>query len=601
MSSIKKVALVAVFLVMKQLAFAQAPWVFPFQAVARYPNSGVIASKAIKVRFTIKDASTTGTTVYQETQSPTTSALGLFSVNIGSGGTSVTGTISTLTWGTSLKFLQVEMDTTNAGTSYVSLGTQQLLSVPYALNAASVGPLPSDLTVNGILFGRGGGNLIGNVAFGPSALSNNTSGTSNTATGPYALNANTTGNYNTANGYGALSNNTTGSNNIATGSYALYSNTTGGQNGATGYFALYSNTTGSQNVANGYSALSSNTTGSQNVANGYAALQNNTTGYFNIANGPGALQYNTTGYGNGASGQNALQNNTTGFYNIANGLNSMGYTTTGNYNVANGVNSLILNITGNYNNGYGFQSVYSNTTGSENVGVGTSSLYNNTTGGQNTALGNGADVTSGALTNATAIGYTAKVAASNTIQLGNTSVTSVKTNGIITAKGITTRAGTGANPGGNCFNFHWDGSNCALYVDNTGIGWLTLWSDRRLKDSINSMQQDGISKLMRLRPVSFHYKNIPNSIFKGNPIMQEGFIADELQTIIPSAVNGDKDALTSDGGIQPQSLNALPVISVLTKAMQEQQAQITVQQGLITAQQKQIDELKAMVDALMKK
>ncbi len=174
MSSIKKVALVAVFLVMKQLVIAQAPWVFPFQAVARYPNSGVIANKAIKVRFTIKDASSTGTTVYQETQSPTTSALGLFSVNIGSGGTSVTGTISTLTWGTSLKFLQVEMDTTNAGTSYVSLGTQQLLSVPYALTASSVGALTASGTNIGIgtttptnkLSVEGSANFTGNIGIG---------------------------------------------------------------------------------------------------------------------------------------------------------------------------------------------------------------------------------------------------------------------------------------------------------------------------------------------------------------------------------------------------------------------------------------------------
>jgi len=141
MSSIKKVALVALFLVMKQLAFAQAPWVFPFQAVARYPNSGVIANKAIKVRFTIKNATSTGTTVYQETQSTTTSALGLFSVNVGSGTLTAGTAISTLTWGTALKYLQVEMDTLNTGVSYANLGTQQLLSVPYALNAASVGAL----------------------------------------------------------------------------------------------------------------------------------------------------------------------------------------------------------------------------------------------------------------------------------------------------------------------------------------------------------------------------------------------------------------------------------------------------------------------------
>ncbi len=150
MNIVKKVALVAVFLVVKQLVFAQAPWVFPFQAVARYPNSGVIANKAIKVRFTIKNATSTGTTVYQETQSTTTSALGLFSVNVGSGTLTAGTAISTLTWGTALKYLQVEMDTLNTGVSYANLGTQQLLSVPYALNAASVGALTASGTNIGI-------------------------------------------------------------------------------------------------------------------------------------------------------------------------------------------------------------------------------------------------------------------------------------------------------------------------------------------------------------------------------------------------------------------------------------------------------------------
>lgn len=43
--------------------------------------------------------------------------------------------------------------------------------------------------------------------------------------------------------------------------------------------------------------------------------------------------------------------------------------------------------------------------------------------------------------------------------------------------------------------------------------------------------------------------------------------------MIPSAVNGRKDAMTSDGKIQPQSVNLAPVVSVLAKAVQEQHTQ----------------------------
>jgi hypothetical protein len=64
-------------------------------------------------------------------------------------------------------------------------------------------------------------------------------------------------------------------------------------------------------------------------------------------------------------------------------------------------------------------------------------LLSNTTGSYNTAIGNNANVATGDLTNATAIGASAKVNASNTIQLGNTNVENVKTSGTITAGAIT--------------------------------------------------------------------------------------------------------------------------------------------------------------------
>ncbi len=48
---------------------------------------------------------------------------------------------------------------------------------------------------------------------------------------------------------------------------------------------------------------------------------------------------------------------------------------------------------------------------------------------------------------------------------------------------------------------------------------------------------------------------------------------------------------TSDGQIQPQTINLIPVVSVLTKAVQEQQQTI---QNL----QQQLDELKAAVKGL---
>ena len=81
---------------------------------------------------------------------------------------------------------------------------------------------------------------------------------------------------------------------------------------------------------------------------------------------------------------------------------------------------------------------------------------------------------------------------------------------------------------------------------------------------------------------------------------QEGFIADELQQVIPSAVNGEKNALTSKGTIQPQTINIVPVVAVLTKAVQEQQQIIEQQKSDIETQKNDIDTLKTQVAELTK-
>jgi hypothetical protein len=173
-------------------------------------------------------------------------------------------------------------------------------------------------------------------------------------------------------------------------------------NTALGVSALNSFTGGTKNTALGYNALSSVTNTDQNIAIGVNAM-GSTTDYFqqSVAVGNQTLQYNKGSF-NTALGSNALS--------------SSNLTSTATYLV--GVGALAL---------------WNNTSGQNNTAVGSYALSTNTTGNNNTALGQGADVTSNNLSNATAIGYDAKVSASNTIQLGNTSVTNVKTSGAITA------------------------------------------------------------------------------------------------------------------------------------------------------------------------
>ena len=113
-----------------------------------------------------------------------------------------------------------------------------------------------DSKINGMRAGRGGGNLVSNLAFGVDSLLATTTGTNNIAVGYNTLPRNTTGANNVAIGANALSFNTTTNNNIAIGRSALESSTSF-SNTAIGYGALKGNSTGNNNLGIGINALES--------------------------------------------------------------------------------------------------------------------------------------------------------------------------------------------------------------------------------------------------------------------------------------------------------------------------------------------------------
>ncbi len=118
------------------LSFAQVPQGISYQAIALNGSGNPVVSSNVGVRLSVLDNSATGTVLYTETQTKTTNPQGLFNLVIGQG-TVVSGTFSTINWGTNSKFLKVEMDVAG-GTNYTLVGTTQLLSVPYALAADSL-------------------------------------------------------------------------------------------------------------------------------------------------------------------------------------------------------------------------------------------------------------------------------------------------------------------------------------------------------------------------------------------------------------------------------------------------------------------------------
>lgn len=141
----KKLLLVSALFI-SFLTFAQVPQGISYQAIALNGSGSPVVSSNVRVKLSILDVSATGTVLYSETQLKTTNPQGLFNLVIGQG-TVVSGTFAAVNWATNSKFLKVEMDATG-GTTYVAVGTIQLLAVPYAMHAASVASIAGNSSIN---------------------------------------------------------------------------------------------------------------------------------------------------------------------------------------------------------------------------------------------------------------------------------------------------------------------------------------------------------------------------------------------------------------------------------------------------------------------
>ena len=125
------------FYLLLNFSFAQAPQKMSYQAVIRDATNALVANQTVGMQVSILQGSASGTAVYVETHNATTNINGLVSIEIG-GGTLVSGSFSTINWGNGPFFIKTETDPAG-GTNYTITGTTQLLSVPYAMYAASSG------------------------------------------------------------------------------------------------------------------------------------------------------------------------------------------------------------------------------------------------------------------------------------------------------------------------------------------------------------------------------------------------------------------------------------------------------------------------------
>ena len=127
------------FVLLPLFGFSQAPQKINFQSILRNTNGEVVSNKSVSLKIFILSGSISGLTVYGETHTKTTDASGLISLQIGNG-TVLSGVFSDIAWGDFPHFIKLEADF-SGGNNFVLLGSQELMSVPYALYATNGGTI----------------------------------------------------------------------------------------------------------------------------------------------------------------------------------------------------------------------------------------------------------------------------------------------------------------------------------------------------------------------------------------------------------------------------------------------------------------------------
>jgi hypothetical protein len=147
------------------------------------------------------------------------------------------------------------------------------------------------------------------------------------------------------------------------------------------------------------------------------------------------------------------------------------------------------------------------------------------------------------------------------------------------------------NAGVSLTTYRWSTSNTEVgYVltNGTGVTYGTA-SDYRLKENIAPMT-GALATIQALKPCTYTWKS--------NGSAGQGFIAHELQEVVPDCVAGAKDAINEDGSIKPQNIDTSYLVATLTAAIQEQQAIITELKTQLTDINLTLANANARIEAL---
>lgn len=101
----------------------------------------------------------------------------------------------------------------------------------------------------------------------------------------------------------------------------------------------------------------------------------------------------------------------------------------------------------------------------------------------------------------------------------------------------------------------------ALRVAGTAaqIAGAVGFCDHRLKDNIEDLPDGALDNVLKLKPKTYNYR--PEYGF--DPTPTKGFLAHEVQEVLPEAVTGIKD------GELPQLIDVISILTTVTKALQE--------------------------------
>lgn len=112
------------------------------------------------------------------------------------------------------------------------------------------------------------------------------------------------------------------------------------------------------------------------------------------------------------------------------------------------------------------------------------------------------------------------------------------------------------------------GSTIGQITHNETNCLYTNFSDYRLKENVVPMQ-NALDKVALLKPVTYTWKS--------SGIEGQGFIAHELQSVVPDCVSGEKDAVDAKGNPVYQGVDTSFLVATLTAAIQELNAKVDAQ------------------------